>query len=236
MASVKAQRCPTDHILVADGHPSDAVCTAAAADEHVRHIILDQNTKNWGNTPRAIGALLAIAADYEMIGFLDADNQILPHHIDNALAHADAAPQDAPLDLIFARRRLVRPDGSDMGLIDTVSDTFVDANCYLFLPGAFHTIPWWGTVPTPMACGADRVFRAYLTQFPRLNFAALDDPSVLYECQWAGAYRAIGETPPKGAKDSASKEAFDWLTSLTQREHEIAERRTGVRLTGRPKN
>ena len=67
--SVRDQTLNADHIMVADGHPQDWI-----DNERVRHIRLDRSHNDYGNTPRGIGAILAIAEQYSGIGLLDADN------------------------------------------------------------------------------------------------------------------------------------------------------------------
>ena len=69
LESVKNQSISCDHILIADGFPQKWI-----DDTGVRHLILDRSHGDAGNTPRGLGALLAIAEEYDGIGFLDADN------------------------------------------------------------------------------------------------------------------------------------------------------------------
>jgi hypothetical protein len=56
---------------------------------------------------------------------------------------------------------------------------------------------------------------------------------VKYYCLWEVVYRAIGETPPPGAKPNIDVTKIEhWLRSLDSRELEIAGRLTGMQLTG----
>ena len=75
--SVRSQTLPADHFLVSDGHPQDWLDSA-----NVRHIRLGKSHKDVGNTPRGVGALLAVSERYEGIGLLDADNWYDKNHIE----------------------------------------------------------------------------------------------------------------------------------------------------------
>src|SRR5690348_4286605 len=81
MNSVRTQSLPADHFLVADGFPQDWL-----DHEPVRHIRLDRNHRDFGNTPRGIGALVAIGEGYDGIALLDADNWFESHHIEECVA------------------------------------------------------------------------------------------------------------------------------------------------------
>ena len=132
MASVRSQTVPTDHFLVADGFPQEWIDTAG-----VRHFKLDRSHGDYGNTPRGVGALLAIAAQYSGIAFLDADNWLEPDHVETCLAAASGTP--APCDYVIAQRSFRRPDESIMPVAD--EELHVDTNCFFFLPGAFSVDP-----------------------------------------------------------------------------------------------
>src|SRR5579871_2244121 len=78
--SVLAQTHKCDHFLVADGHPSPLFAN------HPHHIILPHANGDNGNTPRAIGGLLAESQGYDAVAYLDADNWYEPTHIANLVA------------------------------------------------------------------------------------------------------------------------------------------------------
>ena len=89
--SVRAQtHGSVEHVLVSDGHPQDWIDAAA-----VRHLRLDCSHGDYGNTPRAIGALLAASEGCDAVAFLDADNWYHPEHV--ASCAAQAAPLAAEL-------------------------------------------------------------------------------------------------------------------------------------------
>jgi hypothetical protein len=69
-SSVMHQSYPCTHILVADGHPKSQF------DEQPKtmHVVLPQANADVGNTPRAIGGILADAYGFDAVAYLDADN------------------------------------------------------------------------------------------------------------------------------------------------------------------
>jgi glycosyltransferase involved in cell wall biosynthesis len=107
IASVKAQTLAADHIVVADGFPQDWIDRAG-----VRHIKLDRSHKDYGNAARGLGALMAVAEAYEGIGFLDADNWLDKEHV------ATCVETGQGVDIAVARRRFVRPDGTDFRMAE----------------------------------------------------------------------------------------------------------------------
>src|SRR5689334_20420519 len=84
IASVKQQTIPADHILVSDGFPQDWLDQA-----DVRHVHLDRAHGDYGNTPRGIGSLMAVAEGYDGIGLLDADCWLEPDHLEHCLKQAE---------------------------------------------------------------------------------------------------------------------------------------------------
>jgi glycosyltransferase involved in cell wall biosynthesis len=102
--SVHAQTVKVEHFMIADGHPQDWLDR-----EPMRHLRLDREHRDFGNTPRTIGALLAVSEGYDGIGFLDADNWFENDHVAGCIA---AAARSETCDYVIARRNLCRPDGS----------------------------------------------------------------------------------------------------------------------------
>jgi glycosyltransferase involved in cell wall biosynthesis len=125
ISSVRRQTFPTDHFVVADGFPQ-----AWIDDARVRHLKLDRAHGDFGNTPRGVGALIAIAEEYSGIGLLDADNWLENHHVEACLAAARA--KGMPCDYVIAQRAFRRPDTTIMPVRDEQTIN-VDTNCFFFL-------------------------------------------------------------------------------------------------------
>jgi hypothetical protein len=223
IASVRRQDHPTDHILVADGHPQDWIDAMP-----VRHLRLDRAHGDYGNTPRTMGAMLAISEDYDGIGFLDADNWLAGNHVSLCLK---AASHVQRCDFVIARRNFRRPDETTLPFREDPVDIHVDTNCFYFLAGSFHLLPHFGMIPKPLSALGDRIFYFVLRQ-AKLRSAVLTEKTVNYQCLWASFYAACGEPPPPGAKPNIDPTAaYRWLKNESVRRAEIASRRAGVELT-----
>jgi glycosyltransferase involved in cell wall biosynthesis len=214
--SVRQQSMATDHILVADGHPQDWIDGAA-----VRHIRLDRNHADYGNTPRTVGALLAVSAGYEGIGLLDADNWIEPHHVASCI---EASQRSATCDYVIARRNLCRPDGSVININDPPVGNFVDTNCFFLLPGSYHVIPYFSLMPNELSPICDRVFYAAL-KARKLNAEIVPEKTVNYHCLWSFVYSLAGETPPPSAKGGVDyKRIQRWFDNQDERALQVVYR------------
>lgn len=211
-----------DHIVIADGVPQDWI-----DQEPVRHIKLDRSHGDYGNTARGVGAVLAVAEDYDGIGFLDADNWLEPEHIAECLS---AAAKIDACDYVVARRHLKRPDETTLPVEDEPIVTHVDTSCFFFLPGAYHMIQRFATIPRALSIIGDRLFYQDLAAQP-LTRAIVARKTVNYLCMWESIYRTAAETPPAGAKPNVDTQALtEWLQHLSPQQKRIVSRRTCLRL------
>ncbi|ACB93747.1 glycosyltransferase family A protein [Beijerinckia indica] len=219
--SVREQTMATDHLLVADGFAQDWVQRAG-----LRHIQLDQSHNDYGNTPRGIGALLAISERYDGFCFCDADNWFEPNHIASCLQTAADAEQDC--DYVVARRYLRRPDETIIPINDEPIESHVDTNCFFFLPGSYHLVHLFANMPQELSSIGDRVFYNALRR-QKLNMAVVHEPTVNYHCLWKPVYQAIGEIPPLEGKPSIDNSSIQyWISNLNPRQKELLSRRTGL--------
>ncbi len=223
--SVKRQSISADHFVVSDGHPQDWLDNAG-----VRHLRLDVAHNDFGNTPRGLGALLAISEGYGGIGMLDADNWLEPDHVEACRTAAGAKWADC--DYVIARRTFRRPNLSIMPVKEEAGH--VDTNCFFFLRGSFCALPYWAMMPKNLASIGDRYFWAMIRHQP-FTRSQVSHATVNYVCLWGSVYRSIGEAPPPEAKRDIDGIALaTWFQSLNSREREIAERLTGVSLSALP--
>lgn len=191
--SVAAQTHPCTHFLVSDGHPQDLVDA-----RRVRHVRLGAAHADYGDTPRAVGSLLAIREGFDAIAYLDADNFFLRDHIKVMVDSLAAAGGD--YDLVTSRRFLLRSDGTRLPVPDESYRSHTDTNCYLLLRGAFPLTPIWALMPREFSMIGDRVFwRAIVARGCRI--AHVPRESVGYRSLWKIHYERAGEAPPAGAKD-----------------------------------
>jgi len=220
--SVKAQTTKADHFMIADGYPQGWIDS-----EPVRHIKLDREHRDYGNTPRTIGALLAVSEGYDGIGLLDADNWLEADHISTCVA---TSLRSENCDYVIAKRNLCRPDGSIIDIDYDGNPMLVDTSCFFFLPGSYHAIPHFGLVPIVLAPMCDRIFYSAL-KAKNLDAETADRKTVNYHCLWKGPYIRVGEPPPphpRPALDFAGMKK--WLASRSPREMDIIHRRIGFRL------
>ena len=223
MDSVRAQTVPTEHFLVADGHPQDWIDA-----EPVRHLKLDRSHRDYGNTPRGIAALLATSEGYPAIMMLDADNWLEPEHVEWCLRAAASSPGT---DFVVVRRHFRRPDGSIMPIEEEPTARFIDTNCFAFFPGSYQVLPLWALMPQQMSGVGDRVFSVALNGRGLAGVAITDRVTVNYQCMWESFYHGIGEAPPPGAVPNINPALlFDWWRALNPREREIVWRLTGVTM------
>jgi len=217
LGSVHRQSHAVDHIVVADGHPQAWIDLLP-----VRHIKLDRAHGDYGNTPRVIGALLAVSEGYDGIGLLDADNWLEPDHVAGCVRMADQNPS---ADYLIARWILRRPDQTALPLPDDILPDHVDTSCFFFLPGSFHMLSHFSIMPQPFAIVGDKVFNLAMKAAAMVP-AKLDHPTVNYHCLWPSLYRMAGEEPPPEAKADIDASFLEpWLAQQTPRALEIINRR-----------
>lgn len=222
--SVEAQTIKADHFLISDGHPQDWLATRVA-----RHIPLGMSHGDYGNTPRGIGAQLAISEDYDAIGFLDADNWLDPTHTEECLKTAIGNYGSYEYcDYVVAKRRFMRPDLTVLNMPDDSS--LVDTSCFFFLRGAFSFLPTWNLMPKEFANIGDRVFGQRIRE-AGLNSASNKAVTVNYLNLWASSYHAMNETPPPEAKPNVDGgSGYRWLAEQTDRRKELVRRLVGTDL------
>ena len=224
--SVREQSYSTNHFLVADGHPQNWL-----DHEGVRHIKLDQPCRDYGDTPRGIGALLAVSSGYDAIAFLDADNWYLPNHVELCLQ----AAQKYDADLVIARRHIVRHDGSIMPF-DLKNEyclpvpKHVDPSCFFLLKGAFHTISRWITMPAPLHKIDDRIFWRSL-QNDHLKAVITNQVTVNYLNNYVHYAQACGEAPPPNAKAIVNiSDIYDWAIEQSDEEIQRIQQLIGLHI------
>jgi glycosyltransferase involved in cell wall biosynthesis len=223
LQSVRAQTVAADHIVVADGHAQDWLDQTG-----VRHLKLDRAHGDYGNTPRAIGALLAIAEQYDGIGLLDADNWLEADHVERCVTTYQQARQNGGADYVIAKRNLCRLDGSVLLAWEESYEKHVDTNCFFFFPTAYPLVPYFGTMPREMASIGDRFFFAMLRE-RGMRPAISDAFTVNYLCVLESFYRALGEEPPPGARPNIDMTpVYAWLAERNPEERLLVDRLTGL--------
>lgn len=197
LQSVTAQTLPCTHFVVADGFPSDFVDTFS---DEIRHVRLPKPNADVGNTPRAIGTMLALADGFDFIAWLDADNWYEPNHLESLLALYELT--ESPV--LCCRRSFRRPDGTTLDISEAAEDSHrhVDTNCYLVHKSCGATLLTWGLMPKILNPIGDRLFFHKL-RHERLAIAFSDLRTVCYRTRHVPHYIQANEPPPPGAKEGS---------------------------------
>jgi hypothetical protein len=222
--SVKDQTVKCDHFFISDGHPQEWLKNSG-----VRHIELGKSHNDYGNTPRGIGAQIAISEGYEAICFLDSDNWYDKNHVEHCLESALLKyPNILECDYVIAKRRLCRPNLTIMNINEEPGH--VDTNCFFFLPGSYYLIPYWNLMPKEFSNVGDRIFTQKITS-SNLNFSINKINTVNYLNLWESTYHAIGEIPPDNAKSNVNGNyGFELFEMKSDIEQKIAQRMLGLNI------
>lgn len=202
--SVLAQQVQADHYMVADGHPNDVV-----AGWNVRHVVLPESSGYGGCAPRCVGSMLADAAGYDFIAYLDADNWYEPTHLASLLQ----AHQRTGSPVCASLRTFHKPDGTPLDITEPMEDALrhVDTSCFLLHRSAFGVLPVWVRMPQRLAALNDRVFLAAL-RHARLPISSTGERTVHYRTLHETHYQAAGLPLPAGYRSKdALHPAIAWL-------------------------
>lgn len=223
--SVKRQTHKCDHLLIAEGFPQDWINEI----DGVRHIKLDQAHADYGNTPRAIGGLLATSEGYDAIGMLDADNWLEPEHVETCISAAKNSEYGlTKTDYVIAQRNFRRPDDTIMPIPE--EPNHVDTNCFFFLRGSFHVLPHWGLMPREISGVGDRIFHSMIKS-KNLKFATNIPKTVNYLSLWKSHYSLLGEQPPIDSKENInSDEIISWILNQSSHQQKITNNLCGIKI------
>lgn len=211
MSSVAGQTVPVVHYLVADGpgHP------VVQGGDWLRHLTLGVRHGDYGDTPRGMGAAMALREGCDAVAFLDADNVYEPDHIERLLE----AMVQHNTDVVVATRYFMRPDGSVLN--PQVEDgRHVDTNCFMLAGQALPLALNWLHIPRELGSVGDRVFwSAVAKQVPAL--VRHNKPTVGYTTLWPLHYKQQNEEPPAEAYITVTDRFAAvqcWLDQLPQDE------------------
>jgi glycosyl transferase family 2 len=207
-ASVMRQSYPCTHILVADGHPKPQF------DEQPKtmHVILPQAIVDMGNTPRAIGGILADAYGFDAVAYLDADNWYDAAHIEGLIEAHKANDQ---ISLVTCKRRFYTLEGYELHITEADEDAnqHVDTSCWIIFRPAFSLLRAW-MMPKVLAPICDRIFLQKTTH-ERFRRFATDNRTVAFRTKYVGHYKAAGLLAPAGTKSAYfTEDILKYLCSM----------------------
>ena len=183
--SVLSQTHKADHILIGDGKSHDTI-----DDWDCQHVRLPQAHRDYGDTPRAIGTVMAYTQGYDALCWVDADNWLEPDHVARAVEASHGRVVTIP-------RFLRWPNGDPIDVC-TESDgvAFNDTNCY-FVPREYMPLgASWAFKTTDAAVGDRHVWAA----FQDAPLARSDKATINYTTTIAFHYLQRGLVPPPEAK------------------------------------
>lgn len=190
--SVVSQRFPCTHILVADGYPR-SYFDGAADTMHVR---LPAPNGDNGNTPRAIGGILAQRYGFDAVAYLDADNWYENDHISSVVDQFNMHSKP----IICVKRQFFTISGTRMDITQESEEKriHVDTSCITLFRGAFKLLQAW-LMPKQLGPVCDRIFIQKVRN-DKYDILYLDQRTVCFQSQYLSHYAAAQIDPPAGAK------------------------------------
>ena len=207
--SVRRQSMRTEHIVVCDGFWPDGsvdlrglqvLRTGARADD-------------FGDTPRALGAALALTEGAAVLAFLDADNW---YHRDHVASLVRTWDNSSPA-VLASRRMLCEPSGRPIGRCEVsgYDHQFADTSCLALAGDAVSLGTAWGEVPAYAHPIGDRYFWAAICRrVPNLHLSGR--VTVGYATSHPADYERCGCMPPAVAKPHAGIRAAIEATYFLQ--------------------
>jgi hypothetical protein len=204
--SMVSEKYEINHYLVSDGYPNEVIDSFG-----VNHLKLNKSHGDYGDTPRLLGAMLAIREGSKGIMFLDADNTVMKNH----LLEAEKKYINDETNIVLAKRNFVREDGTIINYVSEEDENYshVDTGCFIFFDEAIYETLEWAKIPNELSCYGDRYFWKNL-RAKRSDFGAIDKPTINYTCLWEGIYKSIGEVPPLNAKSISEDIVPNYLNTL----------------------
>lgn len=205
--SVKIFDHQVKHYFIADGHPNKELDSWGLS-----HVTLPISHGDNGNTPRAIGSLLAVSEGCDFIAFLDADNWYHPGHLSSLLELQKTSNAD-----ICCSLRSIHDLNGELLAVDADPDELefdhVDTSCFLISKTAFDCLNIWLKMPKQLSPICDRVFLTGL-KLKNYKIAHTGIKSVAFRSQYIGHYLAANLVPPQNSKGDVSKDPLEWLLSI----------------------
>ena len=180
------------HIVISDGYPNDIVDSW----DRTIHIKLP-HSGDPGDTPRAVGGVIAHSLNFDGLSSLDADNWLELDHVETMVN----VHKKYNVDIVTATRNLIRMDGTFLAVCtESNGREFNDTNCIFLSRSAFYLMSSWAYKKN-LKDGliGDRIFWSAVVNSGKTR-AHMPKPTVNYVTSFACHYQQNNEPPPKGSK------------------------------------
>ncbi|HEX8961577.1 MAG TPA: hypothetical protein VF801_01130 [Rhodocyclaceae bacterium] len=191
------------HYMIGDGVECEAIRGWDAV-----HLVLPKGHADNGNTPRAIGCVLAESAEVDFIAYLDADNWFRENHLSSLLK----LHQQTGAPVCCSWRTFHTMDGTEMPISegDENSNQHVDTSCFLISRDAFGINSVWYRMPKALSPCCDRIFYSALKN-EKLPMVHSCLRTVAFRTQYASHFIDAGWPVPEGVKGNTLAAPYTFL-------------------------
>lgn len=195
LSSVDKQSHPDVlHVLVGDGVSLSSGSRLKGKNRIL--ISLSSNIGDYGDSPRALGAIYAFSKGCDAVAFLDSDNWFEPFHISSMVKYHNKYGAA----VVVSYRNIVALDGKYFGVCNESDGLiFSDTNCLFFSSAAADVATSWWTIPPEHHCIDDRIIWHRILQSKK-RIARTQQASVNYRTAFTMHYNQFNEPIPAGAK------------------------------------
>lgn len=180
------------HVLVGDGFQAMDL----PIHDRLHTIHLSHNIGDYGDSPRALGAIYAYAQGADAVAFLDADNWYEINHIESLIdIHKHTGAQ-----VITCYRQLADLNGKILGICpDSDGLSFCDTGCMLFTKDSSEIATSWWTIPKAYHALDDRVIWDRVLS-KKYSIACSKHASFVYRTAFIHHYKMFNQIPLDGTK------------------------------------
>lgn len=188
--SITKQTVPCAHIIVSDGYEMNFTMMWNCQIIQTSH-----RHANYGDTPKWIGVMSALAQGFDYIGFVDADDWVSEDHVELLLK----LMKWSKIDIAVASRNLVTPKGKNINIPEGPDEW--QNHCVLMKRDAAVKLLSLGAKDQKTSKVGDRVMYMVCDK-NKITYGRSFNRTYNYTTFWKQHYIVAGLTPPLNAKES----------------------------------